>query len=621
MPGIFGILNPPHGESVHAFLEKTRTQMSHRPWYVSETWEDHTLTVGLGQTSIGLLNADASPCTDQGKRYTLFLCGEIYNRTTLRTEVEQAGYPPHEMSDAALALSLYRAYGSEFPSKIDGVFFIALFDTLTKQLLLVNDRFGQYPHYIYRAGKTLVFAPEIKGLLAAAFVPRQLNMTAVAEYFRFQQLLCDKTFHEDIVLFPHGSVASFDLESGQWTCHRYWDWGHIPDRPSMLFEEAVEEVGRLLDAAVKRCAEGPLRPGVFLSGGLDSRTILGLMPATNPSPVTANFGQRGSRDVYYAEKIAQAMGSRHFWFDMPDGRWVLENLDLHLALTEGFHSWIHMHGIHMLPTLREEMDVNLTGWDGGTVMGHSDHINPIYNRPVDKWSIIEESFARFNQSYTWPGLTEASERALYTPAFAQQMAGRAFDSMASEFERYWTEFRKHYAAEYFYLDNHCMRLTQHMVTTGRSHIEFRFPFWDYQLIDFMYSLRPEIRGHQILYRHVITRRTPQLARIPYDKQEFLPSVQQPLHNLHALSVRARRRLKLFPQRPWLYADYENYLRRDLQTWAEGILFDKRTQERGIFDPLYVRSLFDRHLAGQEPWMLGKIAPLITFEMMLRQLFD
>lgn len=621
MSGIFGIANPANGEAVDAYLKKAQSQMSYRPWYQSKSWLAQDVPVGLGQLGIGLLNSQPEPIISHDQRYVLFFCGEVYNRASLRADVERAGYPPDDSSDEALVLSLFYTYNSSFPGRIDGVFFVALYDTHAHQLLLANDRFGQYPHYIYRNGQTLVFAPEVKGILAASFVPRRLNLTAVAEYVRFQQLLEEKTFHEDITLFPYGTTAYFNLRDGSWRCERYWDWDHITQRPNIRFEEAVEEGGRLLDAAVKRYSAGPLRPGVFLSGGLDSRTIVGLMPPLDPPPVTANFGQTNSRDVYYAFQIAQAVGSRHFWFDMPNGEWVLENLDLHLALTEGFHSWIHMHGIQMLPKLRDVMDVNLTGWDGGTLMGDSDSIGPMYNQPVDKWALVEECFYRFNQSYTWPGVSEASERAIYHPRLAPELIGRAFDSFAASFDRYWAQYPRHYAGEYFYLVNHCLRMTQQMVNIGRSHLEFRFPFWDYQLIDFIYSLPPEIRGDKVLFRHIITRRTPKLARIPYDKQEFLPTVQEPLHTFQALSVRTRRRLKLFPQRPWLYADYENYLRHDLRGWAESILFDRRTEERGLFDPVYVRSLFDRHLAGQEPWMLGKIAPLITLEMVMRTMFD
>lgn len=71
----------------------------------------------------------------------------------------------------------------------------------------------------------------------------------------------------------------------------------------------------------------------------------------------------------------------------------------------------------------------------------------------------------------------------------------------------------------------------------------------------------------------------------------------------------------------LYADYESYLRNELREWAEGILYDRRTAERGIFDPSFLRTLMQRHLSNLEEWTIGKIAPLMTYEMMLRRFYD
>jgi len=78
---------------------------------------------------------------------------------------------------------------------------------------------------------------------------------------------------------------------------------------------------------------------------------------------------------------------------------------------------------------------------------------------------------------------------------------------------------------------------------------------------------------------------------------------------------------LFSRRATLYADYENYLRNELRSWAEGILFDNRTLERGIFNPEFLRSIWDRHLSGRELHTIGKIAPIMTYEMMLRRFYD
>jgi asparagine synthase (glutamine-hydrolysing) len=169
-------------------------------------------------------------------------------------------------------------------------------------------------------------------------------------------------------------------------------------------------------------------------------------------------------------------------------------------------------------------------------------------------------------------------------------------------------------------------MTFNMVTFARSHIEVRFPFFDYDLFDFLYSLPAHIRADKLLYRIVIQRETPQLACIPYDHDEFLPTTQPLIGGMHALAVKLKRRLNrhlwpVFPERHTLYADYEHYLREELCDWAENILFDRRTAERGIFDLAFLRTLMDRHLSGLEEWTIGKIAPIMTYEMMLRKLYD
>jgi len=165
-----------------------------------------------------------------------------------------------------------------------------------------------------------------------------------------------------------------------------------------------------------------------------------------------------------------------------------------------------------------------------------------------------------------------------------------------------------------------------MVTFKRSHFEVRFPFFDSELFGFLYSLPAEMRGGHRLYRRVLARELPRLACIPYDHDELLPTSRSWVRELHAAGVRARKVFSryvrpVFGERPTLYADYEAYLRTGLRAWAELILFDRRTVERGLFDPAFLRSLMNRHVSGLEQWTIGKIAPIITYELMLRQLVD
>jgi asparagine synthase (glutamine-hydrolysing) len=188
------------------------------------------------------------------------------------------------------------------------------------------------------------------------------------------------------------------------------------------------------------------------------------------------------------------------------------------------------------------------------------------------------------------------------------------------------DYRSDVRGEYFYICNHCRRLTQNLVTFTRSHVEVRFPFFDYDLFEFLYSLPALLRGHQALYRSVIQREIPRLAYIPYDHDELLPTTCPLIHGLHASAVKLKHRFNrhlwaIFPEQFTLYADYENYLRGDLWDWAENILFDQCTTKRGIFNPAFLHTLMDRHLSGLEEWMIGKIAPIMTYEMMLRRFLD
>jgi asparagine synthase (glutamine-hydrolysing) len=165
-----------------------------------------------------------------------------------------------------------------------------------------------------------------------------------------------------------------------------------------------------------------------------------------------------------------------------------------------------------------------------------------------------------------------------------------------------------------------------MVVFTRSHVEVRFPFFDYDLFDFLYSLPAQVRADKFLFRAVIQREAPRLALIPYDHDEFLPTTQSLIRGVHALAAKSKRRFNrhlwsVFPERHTLYADYENYLRGELRDWAEGILFDQRTFDRGIFNPAFIQSIWKRHQSGLEEWTIGKIAPVVTYEMMLRRFFD
>lgn len=619
MSGVFGIVDPHRRIDAAELAGKMVSSLSHFAWHVAECQGNDAVNAVIGRIGIGSFNPNPQPVWNESRTVAICLAGEFYSTTRAGRAPAASG----ARTDEEQLHDLYARYGLDFACSLEGAFVCVILDLAQRRLVLANDRFAFYPTFYSQQNGRLVFAPEMQAVLQDPVFKRRIDLTALAQSIRFQQVLGERTFFEDLRMLPPAGRMVCDLETGKCTLSTYWSFADIADQPNVTFGEAAEEGGQLLRAAVRRLGAGVLRPGVFLSGGLDSRVILGMLDRGQTPTFT--YGPRHARDVIYAAQIARACNSRHHWFDLPDGRWVLDHVDQHLTLTEGYHSWIHSHGMHVLPSARPMMDVLLTGWDGGTVLGDSDTIEPLQQRAVDDAALTAHLFDRFNQDYTWPGITETEERLLYTETLWPEVRGLAFDSFRDELKPY-LSLRPDVRSGFFYIRHHCGRLTHNMVTMYRSHFEVRFPFFDYALFDFLYSLPVKLRAHKALFRAILERETPRLARIPYDHDDLLPTSREQLRRAHALSVKVRRRLgqlwpALWPARATLYADYETYLRNELRPWAENLLFDPRLSERGLFDPRFVRTLLARHVSGLEQWTIGKIAPIMTYEMMLRRFMD
>jgi asparagine synthase (glutamine-hydrolysing) len=289
---------------------------------------------------------------------------------------------------------------------------------------------------------------------------------------------------------------------------------------------------------------------------------------------------------------------------------------------------MHAHGMSTLEEARTLMDVHLSGWDGGTIMGgrlDEYETDPDFRHAPDEAAFTERLYEAFCHTFTWPGLTEAEATALYRSPGCTQLEGRARASFADEIART-AHYPSPYRTDYFYIDQHVRRSTQAMIVFQRSAFEVRCPYFDYDLVTFLYGLPENIYATPALHRAILTRRAPALALVPHDKDDRLPHSNVLMRGSHGAFQRSKRAVNrlagpIFPSRPRLYADYETYLRTDLRDWGEGILFAPRSIERGLFNPAMVRTLWERHQRGNELWTIGKIAPLITIELVIRALFD
>jgi asparagine synthase (glutamine-hydrolysing) len=615
MSGVFGVIDPKRQIDVHVLTNKMASAMSHRDWFVTENISNDELNLAIGRIGIGIFNRTPQPVWNAAHTIALVMAGEFYDMDKPKDHLS-------ETSDEQIALALYESLGDEFVNQLNGAFIIAIWDKPRYQLLIANDRFGLYPLYYAHYNGRFIFAPEMKGILCDPDFHRKLDLTALAEYMRFQHLLGDKTFFEGLKLLPNASLLRYNIQTDQLIIRPYWDFSRIPSLPmNLTFAEATEEAGRLLEAAINRLTTGDYRFGVYLSGGLDSRVILGLINQDIFPITTITFGQQGCRDVAYAQKLASKVGTQHHFFEFPDGKWVKDFADLHLKLTEGFHSWIHAHGISILDQVRPLLEINLTGY-GGAELNWED---PALLQARDDISFSSRLFHLLCQEVTWSSTDEAEERFLFSPKIATQMYGLAFDSFRGELAKY-EHLPYPQRAAYLSRFTSDRRLFQYYTVFHRSYFEQRFPFADYAYTEFIYALPPEMLFKRKLRRAVILNRMRPLACIPYDKDN-LPITNHEVFRIAAKLVQKSKSyinnhiVPIFTEYTTLYADYENWLRNELREWGESILLGERTLQRGIFNPDYLHSLWKRHLSGLEPDMIGKIAPIMTYEMMLRRFYD
>ena len=364
MCGIFGTAFLPQGEPVHvgAALDAIR----YRGPDDRGVYEAPGVTLGFVRLAIlDLSPLGHQPMLSADANVVVIFNGEIYNHHELRAELAKFGASFRSRSDTEVIVEGYRRWGEDVVRRLDGMFALAIFDVAHRKLVLARDRAGKKPLFYAEQGAGLRFGSEPGAILASGFEPR-VNVRGLPELFAFGYVPAPRTLYEGMNQLPPAHMLVL-VEGRRAVVTRYWRPPFAAEPLDIGVEEATREVRRLVEEAVMRRLEADVPLGAFLSGGIDSTIIAGLM-ARNSTNRVRTFSIGFSEDprfdeTHYARIASRAFDTDHTEFTLePSSFELVERLvDVHGG-PFGDSSAIPTSVVSSLT--RKHVTVALTG-DGG----------------------------------------------------------------------------------------------------------------------------------------------------------------------------------------------------------------------------------------------------------------
>ncbi|HAT46625.1 MAG TPA: asparagine synthase (glutamine-hydrolyzing), partial [Ktedonobacter sp.] len=276
-------------------------------------WIGDGVALGMRRLSIIDLSGGNQPIFNEDRSILIVFNGEIYNYLELRKELQECGHHFTTNCDTEAIIHAYEEYGDDCVKHLRGMFTFAIWDRKRQRLLAARDRFGKKPLNYYWDGHRLIFGSEIKSILEAG-IPREINHIALDEYLVYRCVPTPNTLFKNVMKLPAAHILIY--EGGQISTKRYWE---LPFTPTCQDDEAtaVEHTLALLQDAVKVRLMSDVPLGAFLSGGVDSSLIVGLMSQMMSRPVktfSIGFEEDAYSELPYARQIAKHFGTDHHEF-------------------------------------------------------------------------------------------------------------------------------------------------------------------------------------------------------------------------------------------------------------------------------------------------------------------
>ena len=622
MCGIAGIVRRDHLPVDRRLLKRMTDSLAHRGpdgegWHLDGP-------VGLGHRRLAIIDLEGGrqPMASEDGAVWISYNGEVYNFRALRSELEALGHRFRSASDTEVVLAAYQFWGPECVSRLRGMFAFAIWDATRRRMLLARDRVGIKPLVYCWDGRCLRFASEIKAILQDPEVPRELDRDAVLEYFSYLVVPSPRTIFRGIQKLPPGCYLLCPLDGGDPEVHRYWDLRMAP-KQQVRESDWIESLDHALREAVNTHLVSDVPLGAFLSGGLDSSSVVACMAQASANRVktfSIGFDEADFDELAYARQVASRYGTDHVEMIVkPDVMSVLPRLSW--QFDEPFADASAVPTYCVAKIARDHVTVALSG-DGGdeSFAGYRRYAEamsrhrrmdalpfslakpllrniaaayPLRARGHDFIEVLGlDPLARYHRQMiqqrpsTLAALLEPDVTAGTTP----RVTPEAFVRLAAEGEG------KDYLSTLQYLDVRQYLPDDILSKVDRMtmlvSLEARVPLVDHVLMEHAATIPSGLKLRDGVGKYIL-------------KQVMRPHLPR--------DILSRRKMGFgVPLAKWF--------REDLKEFAEEILNEARTRQRGILNPRAVKRLLRMHLSGHRDHS-AQLWSIMCFELWCRTWWD
>ncbi|MBV8857730.1 MAG: asparagine synthase (glutamine-hydrolyzing) [Acidobacteria bacterium] len=628
MCGVVGIVRPAGRPADGRLLARMNEAILHRGPDEDGTYFRGRAGMAMRRLAIIDLASGQQPISNEDGTAWIVYNGEIYNYRELKAELEGLGHRFRTDCDTETVIHAYEEWGADCPRHFRGMFAFAIWDERKEELFLARDRVGKKPLlYAHRPGGDFVFGSEFRALLVHPEVGRDVDREALHHYLTFMCVPAPLTAYRDIRKLEPGHTLTLTRE-GHVKTERYWHLD-VNKKIEVTEEEAGERAVELLREAVRVRLMSEVPLGAFLSGGIDSSTVVALMSEVSPTPVktfSIGFEEQDFSELHHARRVAEYVGAEHHEFIVrPDALEVLPTLVEHYGEPYADSSAIPTY--YVARETRRHVTVALNG-DGGDecFAGYERHAAMLlaerYRRlpEVLRERVIRQVVGALPSSGQRAGRVGRLQRFLSAaslPPVERYLSWVSVLGPAAKAELYTDEFRRETAglearrwlAPWFaqangagvvdaalltdtmtYLPNDL--LVKVDIATMAVSLEARSPFLDQHVIEFAASLPAGLKLRGLTTKYLLKRALKKLL---------------PAENL----TRPKMGFGV-PIGHWFRGRMQPFLREQL--------LSERLARRGLLRPAAVRRMVDEHTRGERDHA-HQLWTLLMLELWFQRFID